>query len=452
MDHDGSESQKNCLPDGFSVPNGNEISIDLSHKNLNLFPVSMFSKCINLQCLYLEGNKITQLHKDFFHIFPKLVWLDLRNNELETIPKSVENHQCLQVLLLEGNKLKHLPVELGSVPNLRGLQLAKNPIRYPPENIIGEGSQQIIRFLKNEYKLLVKKEVLEPVSGAYCQAKTLFQKEYSGITHVPKVSKGKPKSAFIPKINSHQPRKPRKAYSGNIISSLRNCISVKQLMQPKQNNTYNVMLENWNSENVRRLANQSKHHTSECHNQEDPSNKHFIVTNNVPTKRDVKQAERVQSKILYDMWYERICDILQNQEKALQQMRNKQALKQWQKETEVMKLQKNSQYSPESAETPITPYDTDPECRRVISREELIEQIKNCVFENKKKTQKSPKSKMNTDEQIVSLMKILNGLQNERRHEDQPMTSQNEKKYLAAEIKMIRDIQKTLHSLRLKEL
>lgn len=449
MDQDANEPHGRQLPEHISVLSGKEISIDLSHKNLILFPVSLFSKCVNLQCLYLDGNKITQLEDDFFHIFPKLVWLDLRNNELETVPTSVANHQCLQVLLLEGNRIERLPVELGSVPNLRGLQLAKNPITYPPENIISKGSQSIIKFLKNEYELSQKKEILEPVSGAYCHAKTLFQQENSD---TPKVTKEKPKSAFIPHINSHQPRKPRKAYSGNIISSLRNCISIKQIMQPQQSNTYNVLLENWNSENVHRLTDEGEEYAAGHLNQANPSNQYFIVTNKVPSKRDIKYAEKVQSKMVYDMWYKRICDILQSQEKILQQMRNKDALKQWQTETEVIKQQKNSQYKPEAVEPLVVPYDTDPEYRKVISREELIEQIKSCVFENKKKIHQTPKSKLNIDDQIVALMKILNGLQNERRSEDQPMTSQNEQKYLAAEIKMIKDVQKTLHSLRLKEL
>lgn len=49
MDQEESLLQANYLPDGISVSNGNEINIDLSHKNLKFFPVSLFSKCVNLQ-------------------------------------------------------------------------------------------------------------------------------------------------------------------------------------------------------------------------------------------------------------------------------------------------------------------------------------------------------------------------------------------------------------------
>jgi len=64
----------------------------------------------------LEGNHLTSLPEDFFHLFPNLKWLDLRHNKLVIIPSIyLRNHQNLQTVLLEGNQLRTLPLELGIV-------------------------------------------------------------------------------------------------------------------------------------------------------------------------------------------------------------------------------------------------------------------------------------------------------------------------------------------------
>lgn len=124
--------------------------------------------CILLQCLYMEGNELTLLPEDFFDCLPNLQWLDLRQNYLSSIPSTYiglwtidvlvsksrlfnlfimvvivvpsyndcqsiylrwkllysahdnfktilfsGRHRCLRNLLLEGNDLKTLPLELG---------------------------------------------------------------------------------------------------------------------------------------------------------------------------------------------------------------------------------------------------------------------------------------------------------------------------------------------------
>jgi len=66
-----------------------------------------------LQHLYLEGNLLQKLSSCFFPSLPSLQWLDLRNNLLRNLPKSVANHQNLEVLLLQGNQILALPLELG---------------------------------------------------------------------------------------------------------------------------------------------------------------------------------------------------------------------------------------------------------------------------------------------------------------------------------------------------
>lgn len=67
----------------------------------------------NLKMLFVEGNFIERLPEEFFWKLPKLMWLDLRNNLLEELPRSIANHQHLENLLLTNNNLKALPNELG---------------------------------------------------------------------------------------------------------------------------------------------------------------------------------------------------------------------------------------------------------------------------------------------------------------------------------------------------
>jgi Leucine-rich repeat (LRR) protein len=67
----------------------------------------------SLQHLYLEGNLLQELSSCFFPSLPSLQWLDLRNNLLKNLPKSVANHHNLEVLLLQENQILALPLELG---------------------------------------------------------------------------------------------------------------------------------------------------------------------------------------------------------------------------------------------------------------------------------------------------------------------------------------------------
>nr|CAH7768375.1 unnamed protein product [Callosobruchus chinensis] len=67
----------------------------------------------NLKMLFLEGNFLTEVPPALFQKLPKLMWLDLRNNVLESIPPTIAYHQCLENLLLTNNNLRALPNELG---------------------------------------------------------------------------------------------------------------------------------------------------------------------------------------------------------------------------------------------------------------------------------------------------------------------------------------------------
>ncbi|GFO13391.1 leucine-rich repeat-containing protein 27-like isoform x2 [Plakobranchus ocellatus] len=131
------------------VKESGSTSLDLSQKHLQAFPDELL-ELTNLEFIYLEGNEIGYLPDEFFKYFPRLRWLDLRNNEISRIPSVyLSNHTCLRNLLLEGNNLRNLPLELGLVRSLHGLNIANNPLDFPPQEIIEKGTYGILSFLRD---------------------------------------------------------------------------------------------------------------------------------------------------------------------------------------------------------------------------------------------------------------------------------------------------------------
>eukprot|EP00731_Ephydatia_muelleri_P020573 Em0013g300a len=101
-----------------------------------------------LQCLYLEGNKLTELPAFFFDTCCNLTWLDVRNNMLKALPPAVRHFRSLRTLLLEGNQLTHLPRELAELTHLTALNLSRNPIHCPPQCVIARGTKAILEYLR----------------------------------------------------------------------------------------------------------------------------------------------------------------------------------------------------------------------------------------------------------------------------------------------------------------
>lgn len=89
-----------------------DVICDRSKEKLTKTPTELL-EMKNLKMLFLEGNFLSLLPEEFFWKLPKLMWLDLRNNLLEEIPKSIANHEHLENLLLTNNNLQRLPNELG---------------------------------------------------------------------------------------------------------------------------------------------------------------------------------------------------------------------------------------------------------------------------------------------------------------------------------------------------
>ncbi|KAF1376039.1 hypothetical protein PFLUV_G00226440 [Perca fluviatilis] len=102
-----------------------------------------------LKYLYLEGNHISSIPDSMFISLPNLLWLDLRNNQIASLPAEVGLHRSLKTILLEGNPISELPPELGNVITLKGLNLRNCPISFPPQDIVNQGLQRILQYLRS---------------------------------------------------------------------------------------------------------------------------------------------------------------------------------------------------------------------------------------------------------------------------------------------------------------
>ncbi|XP_059215908.1 leucine-rich repeat-containing protein 27-like [Centropristis striata] len=102
-----------------------------------------------LKYLCLEGNLISSIPDSMFISLPNLQWLDLRHNQITSLPSEIGSHRSLKTILLEGNPISELPPELGNVITLRGLNLRNCPITFPPQDIVTQGLQSILQYLRS---------------------------------------------------------------------------------------------------------------------------------------------------------------------------------------------------------------------------------------------------------------------------------------------------------------
>ncbi|XP_072759607.1 uncharacterized protein [Anoplolepis gracilipes] len=132
----------------------NETFVDLTSAGLTSFPIEVIERYSTIQMLYLENNNLSELPEELFVSLPHLQWLDVRNNQLTNLPTSIQAHPLLESILLQGNKIEKLPLELCLVPKLKILNIAHNPIITPPKDIIALGFSSILNYLRNEWNKL----------------------------------------------------------------------------------------------------------------------------------------------------------------------------------------------------------------------------------------------------------------------------------------------------------
>ena len=129
-----------------------DTSLRLSEKRIKWLPKQLFQLSY-IEYLYLNDNFLQLLPERFFEKMPNLIYLDLRNNDLNEIPKfGLKNHKCLAFLLVSGNNLSSLPLELGFVKTLKNLSWHGNPIENVEMSVMRKGLPSLKKKLREVYK------------------------------------------------------------------------------------------------------------------------------------------------------------------------------------------------------------------------------------------------------------------------------------------------------------
>lgn len=150
-----SENLTSFPPEIFSLADSLEI-LDLSNNQLTSLPKELIKlrklkiifasnnlfdtlpkvlgDCNNLEMIGFKSNKITSVPET--SLPPKLRWLILTDNKIETLPDSLGERPRLQKLALAGNQLTHLPTTLAQATNLELIRISANNIIDCPEQLL----------------------------------------------------------------------------------------------------------------------------------------------------------------------------------------------------------------------------------------------------------------------------------------------------------------------------
>eukprot|EP00729_Bicosta_minor_P011256 gene11256-957_t len=107
-------------------------------------PLTMFTK---LKSLDISDNALASLPSTIGNLC-SLEELRANDNNLVTIPESISRLANLRVLEVDKNKIVQIPQSVGTLP-LTELNLADNPLRYPPHPVVVRGTAETLRFLNS---------------------------------------------------------------------------------------------------------------------------------------------------------------------------------------------------------------------------------------------------------------------------------------------------------------
>jgi Leucine-rich repeat (LRR) protein len=101
-----------------------------------------------LRVLNLHGNQLSSIPSELGNL-TNLTQLDLANNQLTSVPAELGNLTNLYLLWLQGNQLTSVPTELGNLTNLTKLLLYNNPLESPPANVLEQGTEAVLAYLRS---------------------------------------------------------------------------------------------------------------------------------------------------------------------------------------------------------------------------------------------------------------------------------------------------------------
>jgi hypothetical protein len=125
--------------------NGSTIALDLRNQQLNTIPSQIFN-CYNLKVLLMGNNQLTSIPVEISKL-KNLEFLDLSNNKIGTLPEDIGKLANLKFLSLSGNQLGKLPEGISLLEKLEVLRLDNNNLFAIPK---GFGNLNQLYYLNLE--------------------------------------------------------------------------------------------------------------------------------------------------------------------------------------------------------------------------------------------------------------------------------------------------------------
>ena len=134
----------------ISSPSNRSMSVDVSGKNLRKFDPKKYKTATTLK---LKSNQLTNLPDEIEHL-EELELLDVSENMLVELPKSLGNLKKLTHLYLGFNRLFFAPIpkELGKLNRLKLLDLSSNELCMLPDELSELSALVYLDISKNDFK------------------------------------------------------------------------------------------------------------------------------------------------------------------------------------------------------------------------------------------------------------------------------------------------------------
>jgi len=109
------------------------------------------AQLVNLRVLSVTDNRLSALPPPLAKL-KNLEWLYLANNQFTCVSAEITQLANLKVLSLDNNQIKQLPETITNLSNLKVVSLHNNPLIFPPPEIVTQGTQEILTYLRLDKK------------------------------------------------------------------------------------------------------------------------------------------------------------------------------------------------------------------------------------------------------------------------------------------------------------
>ena len=109
--------------------------LNLRGKNIDSIPPTI-AALTQLESLILWDNKLKQVPDEIYSL-PNLRYLSLRQNQFTTLSAAIKQARILNSLEIQRNKIKALPTDIGKLKSLEYLNCGENVLTTFPATING---------------------------------------------------------------------------------------------------------------------------------------------------------------------------------------------------------------------------------------------------------------------------------------------------------------------------